>query len=299
MIHDVVIIGAGPAGLTAAIQLKRFGFEPLVVERRGIGGLALNANLVENYPGFPDGISGQELVRLFSQQVASMGINVIMKEAKQLIMHERHLSILTDIGILKARSVVVATGTLPKMLGVSGERQLRGRRIFYEVRDLPRLTCSATVSVIGGGDAAFDYALSVASQAGSVCLIFRNAKPRALDLLVSRVGQRDNIYLYPNRKVARFEVRNTKLVIETTRKAHGGTETNSVACDYALIAIGREANLELLGGAAINENDAVRHGVFFAGDVKRGSTGQVGIAVGDGLMAAENVARYLEDEGNT
>jgi len=219
MTHDVVIIGAGPAGLTAAIQLKRFGFEPLVVERRRIGGLALNANLVENYPGFPDGISGQGLVGLFSQQVARLGISVLADEAKQLVMNERSLSIVTNSRMLEARSVIVATGTVRKRLDIPGEAGLRERRIFYEPTDLPQLGRSDRVVVVGGGDAAFDYALRISSQAGSVCLIFRNAKPGALDLLVSRAEQRHNIDLYPNGKVARFEVRNTKLVIETTRKA--------------------------------------------------------------------------------
>ncbi len=298
MSHDVVIIGAGPAGLTAAIQLKRFGFEPLVVERERIGGLVLNANLVENYPGFPDGISGQELVRLFSTQVSWLGVNVMPEEAKQLSMNEAGLSVVTSRQVLKAQSVIVATGTIPRRLDVPGEADLRGRRVFYGPIDLPRLGCSADIVVVGGCDAAFDYALAASSRARSVNVIFRNAKPRALNLLVSRVRQEDNITLYPNREVTRFETSNSKLVVETAEEAGGGAENKSLVCDYALIAIGREANLELLSNARIDEKEAGGLGLFFAGDVRRGRTGQIGIAVGDGLIAAENVARFLKNESH-
>jgi thioredoxin reductase (NADPH) len=291
-LNDVVIVGAGPAGIAAAIYLKRAGIEPLIFERTEIGGLLLNANLVENYPGFPGGIRGSELVERFKEQLLSLDIDISLGEVTNVSYNDGEFQLLMDKKEYKSHILIIASGTKPKRLGISGESELSGRKLFYEIKDIPSPTKHDAVIIIGGGDCAFDYALNIATEVKSVDIIFRGKHPKCLPLLSERALAIENIRPHPNLLPREFK-ENEGIVTECTSPS-GEIEFPS---DYVLVAAGREPNIDFLpelvdieinsdGGCAIP-------GLFIAGDVRRGSKRQVGIAVGDGIICAMSALEFL------
>lgn len=296
MLKDVVIVGAGPAGLTAALYLKRAGFNPLIFESKEIGGLLLNANLVENYPGFPQGIRGTELVRLFKSQLKKWSITVKKRAVKKIYPEKGRFRLAASEDEIFARSVIVATGTFPKKIKLKGLNQLLGRKVFYEIKELPSLKKMRKVVIIGGGDAAFDYALNLSKQKCKVNIIFRSEKPKCLHLLEQRAKLTSNIGIFPKTLPVSLVEKDNKLVVDC--KSNGkSVEFNT---DYLLIACGREANLEILPSELrkalkIKENGETNiPGLYLAGDVRRGNLRQTGIAVGDGLLAAMSLSSFLK-----
>jgi len=175
-IEDVLIIGAGPAGLAAAIQLQRYGIPPLILERHNPGGLLWNANLVENYPGFPQGISGVALVKRMQQQADEVGVKITAAEVTRLDWNGRHFRAETTTGILRAQYVVIASGTQPRRFTNFALPLRRADRIFYEVAPLLEIR-GTEVAIVGAGDAAFDYALNLAQRKNQVVGAQSTAKP--------------------------------------------------------------------------------------------------------------------------
>jgi len=139
-LYNTVIIGAGPAGIAAAIYLKRAGVDPVLFEKNeNSGGLLQNADWVENYPGFPDGISGMNLINLFRKQLERMNIKVINQEVTDIQYDEKnHFVVSTNKTRMECRSVIAATGTYPQKPGIHGESELTGTRLFYEIKDISR-----------------------------------------------------------------------------------------------------------------------------------------------------------------
>jgi thioredoxin reductase (NADPH) len=127
-----VIIGAGPAGIAASIYLKRAGLEPIFIEKGEIGGLLINANLVENYPGFPEGIRGRDLVEVFKKQLSRLGIKVTKGQVSKVIPKDGHFYITVEGNEIESHSLIVASGTEPKALDIPAESDLLGRKLFYE-----------------------------------------------------------------------------------------------------------------------------------------------------------------------
>jgi thioredoxin reductase len=293
MVRDVVIVGAGPAGISAAVYLQRVGHKPLVFERDRIGGLLLNANLVENYPGFPEGIGGSELVDLFNQHLEKQGVEVRHSEVTEVRREKDRFVVATPDGDAEARIVLITTGTKPKEAGIPGENELKGTRLFYEVREIPEKDGRDFV-IIGGGDAAFDYALNLSKSAGKVDIVCRSTCPSCISLLQDRVEQTPNIIFHKETSSESLsEVgERTKLSCKTPE---GEKELDA---DYVLIACGRESRwLDIEGLEAVSSiggmSTTTVPGLFVAGDVKRGDHRQVGIAVGDGVKAAMTIAEYL------
>lgn len=295
MLHDIAIIGAGPAGLTASIYLKRTGFDPLLFERNKVGGVLLNANLVENYPGFPGGIRGEALVQLFKKQLALTGIGVRKAEVKK-VFKEEFFRLDTSEGELLSRSVIVATGTMPKKIKIDGQNQFIEKKVFYEIRDIPSIKREEKFIIIGGGDAAFDYALNLSREECAVDIIFRSQEPKSLSLLVDRVKKNPKIHIFPNTSPTLLEEEDDYLII----KCNSDGDEISLISDYLLIACGRVANLKVLPDRLskdlkVKENGETEiDGLFLIGDVRRGCKRQVGIAVGDGLLAAMAVTAFLK-----
>lgn len=295
MLHPVVIIGAGPAGIAAAIQLKRSGFQPLVLEKDRVGGLLLNANLVENYPGFPQGISGKRLVTYFKKHVNKLKIRIRKDKVKKVKAVRDGFDIITDKQRLRARAVIVATGTRPRLSGFIGEVELsRQHRIHYEIKDLSVLFRKDILTIVGGGDAAFDYALNLATRVKTVNIIYRGKYPKCLPLLWQRVKKVSRIKLLSETAVLsahRVRVKGKNCLIVTLKK---GKKVRSIKSDWLIVAVGREPIREYLSWPI---RQAVRiPGLFIAGDIKRGVFRQMGIAVGDGLLAAMQTIEYLREK---
>ncbi|MFA5794795.1 MAG: NAD(P)/FAD-dependent oxidoreductase [Candidatus Brocadiia bacterium] len=287
MIYDTIIIGAGPAGIAAAIQLKRNGLNALLMEKHQVGGLMLNANLIENYPGFDKGITGIKLANQFSRHLKQLNIRPVFRTARIIKQTNQGFTVVTDKGVYRSRSLVIASGTKPKQLDITGETDAAHReKLFYEIKDVPTANRNKSFIVIGGGEAAFDYALNLAGQSKSVDIVFRNNQPRALALLITRARAKKNIRIWPNISPARILVIKNKAVLA----GHRGKQNVALVSDCILAAVGRLPCLDFLPARPGKILKA--KGLFIAGDVRRGNHRQAIIAAGDGLLAAMQVIDF-------
>ncbi len=289
-----MVIGAGPAGCSAAIQCKRLGYNPLLIDSSGkAGGLIYNAFCVENYPGLPKRTSGIDLAKRFNEHLERFDIGISKHTVHKIELREHRFLISHHLGEIEASSVIIACGTKPKPLLIPGAEMPGGKKLFYEVRELDGFDIK-TCAIIGGGEAAFDYALSLSGRMESVNIFYRGDHPRLRGRLRYMVEACANIDLYPRHKPRSIAVKKDKVVVsfEADRR------TLDYKTDAVLVAIGRTSRLpELLGdrGSYSKVNGIVLGpGMFAIGDARLGSLGQVGIAVGDGLQAARLAVEYLE-----
>ena len=285
----VVIVGAGPAGIAATIYLKRAGIDPLVFERDEVGGLLWNAHLVENYPGFPAGLSGPDLVERFKQQLARWKIEIHLEEVHRVSKEGSTFKVDSESGEVYAKALIVATGTKPKKVELEGLQSVESSRVFYEVRDVPA-TATGSFLVLGGGDAAFDYALNLAERGFNVDIICRG-EPKCLSLLLERVGRSDKILTHLGGDVKSVVEREDRLLFAVDEAG----EPTEIVSDYGLIACGREAETSVLPPELL-ENWKEISGLYLVGDVRRGNYRQVGISVGDGILAAMSIINSLGEE---
>jgi len=289
---DVAIIGAGPAGLMTAIQLRRCGIAPLVLEGARLGGLLHNANLVENYPGFPQGITGPRLVKLFTAQARRLGVAVTFDEVIELDYNGKVFNLETRRDACQACLVVVASGTKPITFPQGLVPRAAQEQVFYEV--LPLLgVAGRRIAIVGAGDAACDYALNLAKR-NEVVILNRSAEVKCLPLLWERVSALPNVACRPRTAVTRI-VRPPAggLRIEADGP-HGQT---TLEADYLIGALGRLPRLDFLS-ASLRAKSAALEGrgvLYFVGDVKNDIFRQTAIAVGDGLLAAMKIYRRLKE----
>lgn len=276
MIYDCIIIGAGPAGIVSSVQLKRAGFNILVFEKNKIGGLIHNANLIENYAGVGAGMVGKELVSVFAGQLKELNINVVFEDVIEISKNE-NFKVMTQNASYKSRSIIVATGTVPKKLEVSGVDEIVGSKLFYEVTDLLSLSNEShdDLVIIGGGDAGFDYALNLKKHGYKPKIITRG-KASCLPLLARRVEE-EGICVYENEVIEEIKCFGDRVEIVCKDK--------SFATDLIVVAIGRESLLP--------KGAEVQPGLEVAGDVCGGQYRQVHIATGSGLSAAMKIIEGL------
>ncbi len=290
-IYDVAIIGCGPAGISAAVQLRRAGIDPLVFEGRQVGGLLNNAFFVENYPGFPDGISGPVLVKKFQGHLKKWNIKVWMKKVDS-ITEERNYYALSVGRTYRCRFVVYAAGTRPRKLSAGSESA--GKYIAYDVVSLGRVR-SKDIVIIGAGDAAFDYALGL-GQRNRVTILNRTRKTKGLPLLFERLQRgvyRKNVRYMENTGAVSVMNDTVDREFHVTVKTRSGTRTRNIRCHYVLAALGRQPELESLSRGLKRLHPESSRNFFFVGDVKNGDARQTAIAVGDGIKAAMHIAHAL------
>ncbi len=332
--RNIAVIGAGPAGVAAAIQLKRGGFDPLVFERDRVGGLLVEANLVENYPGFPDGIAGHELALLMAAHLSRAGVNVVREEVALLERSKDAFSVHTPSGVTTAGTVVIASGTGPKALkGVRISRQAKDR-VVYGIRGLEDVR-DGRVAVIGGGEAAFDYALNIARH-NDVTILHRSSHPRCIPVLRERCEASPRITYHSNTTVEEISATRDGVMLrctgqpagemdhaaargserETDRTSAGGSElgadhipvggskseTKCITADYVVVAIGRVPCLGFLGSGLVAQLDVLRRAglLYLVGDVTNASARQAAISAGDGVRAAMEIlaGRLVRGGGN-
>ncbi len=280
--REVVIIGAGPAGISCAIQLKRYGFEPLLLEGNSVGGLVLNANMVENYPGFPKGISGSELACLFEKQLRRFGVEVLIMKAEKLDFSEKNFIIRTDKKTINAKTVVVASGTVPRKLRI--DTGLKSNCIFYDVLKLKSIE-NKDICIIGGGDAALDYALTL-SRNNEVLVLCRKKNVSCVLALLEKVKGQSNIRISTGCEVKNLFKQGDKLVLHCSC-----ANDISILTDIVVAAIGRIANVGFLSQDLKSAYEIGKRtkNIYFIGDVVEGEYRQVGIAVGDGIRIAMEI----------
>ncbi len=289
MTAPVVIVGAGPAGIEAAIQLRRSGVEFLLFEKERIGGLLNEANRVENFPGVSGGVPGRILAARLRRQLTAAGIQVKKSRVLAMTLRGESFALATEMGACTAAKVILACGTRPLLPGPPlDEAPLRGR-LFASVIPLLKAR-QETIAIIGGGDAAFDYALSLAA-ANDVHVLVRSAKPRALPLLVDRCCRQRRIVIHENCRLTGIVAPEGKTEIllktEDARSGRGG----EIVCRRILTAIGRSPALDFLDPglrAILVELERLKR-IFRVGDAGNGRFRQAAIAAGDGLRAAMEI----------
>ena len=291
-LYPAMIIGAGPSGLAAAIQLKRQGIDCPVLEKSAPGGLLKNANLVENYPGFPNGIKGPELATLIIEQAEQNDVRIIHSEVTALSFIENQFVITTDTAEYQARIVLMASGTQPKPLPglVIPEDCLD--LVHYEVHELNSLQNSRVV-VVGAGDASFDYSLNLAEQNNRVTILNRRDISIALALLQTRVKKHESVSYRINHSVKSLSRKaDSSLLLDVF---HGDGQTQ-IETDHLLIAIGREPADYFLTADLKNQLSRLQAEgrLYIVGDLTAGIFRQTSIATGEAVRAAMMIGQKLE-----
>ena len=280
--HDIIIIGGGPAGITAAIQLKRYNIDTLLLEKEDLGGLLRNAHLIENYLGFPDGISGRKLVELIYKQIQRIGVSIKF-ERVEYIEYQDNLFYTHANNIMISPILVIATGTIPRKLSEDiVSPKLIGKQVFYEITSIENVF-RKNILIIGGGDAAFDYALTL-SENNKVIIINRREKPKCLPVLWEYYLNNPSISYYPNVEVEEIrKVENGLIVVSTSGRIFN--------VDYVVAAIGREPNIGFLSPKLMENIDKLieQHRLYMIGDVRNNRFRQISISVGDGMRAAMDI----------
>ncbi len=292
-IKEAIIIGGGPAGISCAIQLTRYDFEPLILEKSNLGGLLLNANYLENYPGFPEGIKGENLIELLKEQLKKYKIKVLFEEVVKLVSKKDFFEVVTNKSSYFSRFIVVASGTKPKRFEDCPIPDKLASKIFYEVYPIITLKGKKIV-VVGAGDAAFDYALNLIRD-NEVVILNRRESSNCLPVLLKRVKESTEIDYIKNTKIQGIFPSSSDRIKLECLTPEGRT---NIEADFLLFAIGRVPCLDFLSPEMRREVNEGKESsrMYLAGDVKNGIFRQIAIAVGDGIMSAMKIYKKIKEE---
>jgi thioredoxin reductase (NADPH) len=301
-IHDVIIIGSGPAGLTAAVYAARANLHPIVIEGVGAGGQLMLTTDVENFPGFPDGILGPELMLRFREQAGRFGTEFVTADVDRVDFSSRPFGVWVGETEYRAHSIIISTGAKARMLGLESESRLLGHGVStcatcdgFFFREKP-------LAVIGGGDSAIEEAIFLTKFATSVTVIHRRDELRASKIMQDRAFANDKIHFRWNSVVEEIhgDGRVERLVLRDTETG----EASELEVGGVFVAIGHDPNTQLFvgeldlddDGYVITDPDSTRtsvEGVFAAGDVQDHVFRQAITAAGSGCMAAIESERWL------
>lgn len=301
--YDLIIIGGGPAGLTAGLYTARARLNVVVLERLAPGGQVLTTDWVENYPGFPDGISGFELVEKMKTQAENFGLPIQLEEVLEMELSPEKKVVVTNKGKFETKTLILATGATPRKLGIEGEELLTGKGVSYCATCDGPFYRDQEVVVVGGGDTALEEAIFLTRFASKIYLAHRRDKLRAIKLLQDRAMAQEKIEfiwdtipvkILGENGVEGVELKNVKTEKVVRKDAQG-----------IFIFIGTQPNSELIKGTVnqdetgfilTNENmETSVAGVFAAGDIRSKPWRQISTAVGEGATASFFVERYLEN----
>ncbi|GAB4500000.1 MAG: thioredoxin-disulfide reductase [Anaerolineales bacterium] len=300
----VLILGAGPAGLSAALYAARAELEPVVLTGMQLGGQAALTHTIENYPGFPEGVGGAQLGELFQKQAEHFGAKVEFDMAHQVDFSQRPYKVTADSGDYFAESVIITTGASPVHLNVPGEEKLTGRGVSYCATCDGWFFKDKKVAIVGGGDSAFEEALFITRYASSVTLIHRRDEFRASPILQKRAKEHPKMNFITNTIVTEI-VGDDKL---TTLKLRNVTtnEESAFDTDGLFIFIGHTPNTQMfkdklemseLGYIKVNDKmETSVPGVYAAGEAADPHFRQVVTSAGMGAAAAIQATRYLESQ---
>ena len=303
--RKVIILGSGPAGLTAALYAARANLEPLVVAGYTPLGQLMITSDVENYPGFPQGIQGPELMQLFREQAERFGTTILERDATRIDFSSRPFGVWLGAEEYRADAVIVATGASALWLGLPSEEEFRGRGVsacatcdgfFFRNRE---------IAVVGGGDTAMEEALFLTRFASKVTMVHRRDGFRASKIMADRALSHPKIEVLWNKEVT--EVRGDATVSGLLLRDTVTGETSELPVQGLFVAIGYKPNTELFIGQleldergylkVVDETGSGIEGVFIAGDVHDHRYRQAVTAAGDGCKAAIDAERWLESQG--
>ncbi|MDP3880366.1 MAG: thioredoxin-disulfide reductase [Dehalococcoidales bacterium] len=301
--YDVVIIGAGPAGLTAGLYTARARLNSLIIEKALVGGQIVNAEVVENYPGFPEGISGFDLGQVMHRQAEKYGLKTITAEATGIEIHDNVKIVSTTDGDFTAGAIIIAGGSERQKLNVPGEERFTGRGVSYCA------TCDAAffrdkpVAIVGGGNAAITEALHLAKFASKVTVIHRRHELRATRIIQERAFAEPKMNFLWDSAVEEIKGKDFVEKLRIHKLPDG--EKSTLDVDGIFIAIGFSPETDYLKG--LLSLDAIGHiitnekmetkipGILAAGDIRANSGRQAITAAGDGATAAIYAERFLTE----
>lgn len=300
-IYDVMIIGGGPAGYTAALYAARAGLDTVVIEKMGAGGQMSLTDTIDNYPGFDEGIDGFTLGMRMQKSAERFGASTLYGEIKSVDLTDRIKCAETEKEIYRARAVIISTGADPRELGLNKERDFIGKGIHYCAHCDGRFYKDKTVMVVGGGNTAAADALYLARFAKKVYLVHRRDTLRAEKILRDPLLKAENVdflwnstpvRLLGNERIEGVELQNLKT-----------NESKAISADGIFISIGRKPATQFLDGALkLDESGYIIadettktniDGVFAVGDVRTKPLRQIVTAVGDGAVAVHFAEEYL------
>jgi len=303
MKHDLIIIGGGPAGLTAGLYGSRSGLKTLLLERAMPGGQAAMTERIENYPGYPQGVSGPELMMNFMEQATRFGLEYKTAEVTKVDFSGKEKLIETGEGSFSAKAVVIATGASPKFLGVPGEKEFHGRGVSYCATCDGPFFPNKKVIVVGGGDSAVEEAIFLTKYAREVILIHRRDHLRAARVLQERAEKNEKLKLLLDTVVEK--IAGSQMVEKVILRNVSTGETREEETDGVFVFVGYSPNTSFLREISLDQQGYIitgeylatsAAGVFAAGDVRAKFLRQVSTAVGDGAEAAMAAERYLAEQ---
>lgn len=302
-IYDMIVLGGGPAGYTAALYAARSGLDTLVLEKISVGGQMTLTPQIDNYPGFPDGIDGFALGDKMRAGAQRFGAKTKLTEVMSAALSGKIKTVETPDGLFHAKTVVIATGASPRELGVSDEQALIGRGINYCAHCDGMLYRGKTVVVVGGGNSAVADALLLSRIAKNVILVHRRDTLRATRVYHKQLENAENVEIVWNSTVSALH-HDGRIKAISVRNVLDGAES-VIACDGVFVSVGRKPATELFQGqlelddagyiVADETTQTSLHGVFAAGDVRTKALRQIVTAAADGAVAAHYAEQYLNE----
>ncbi|NLI93981.1 MAG: thioredoxin-disulfide reductase [Peptococcaceae bacterium] len=301
--YDLIIIGGGPAGLTAALYAARGGLKTVVLESMMPGGQAASTEKIDNFPGFPEGVSGFDLMNSFYKQALNQGAEFIFQQVESMELSDPVKKIITTEQTLEAKAVIIAAGSKPTFLGVKGEDTFHGRGVSYCATCDGAFYKGKKVAVVGGGNAALEEGVYLTKFASQVYIIHRRDEFRASHIAVERAKENPKVQFILNTVVE--EIIGSDKVEKLSLKNVKTQEKEDLPVDGIFVYVGTQPNTQFVSGyfktderGYIITDELLRTniaGVFAAGDIRNTPLRQVATAVGDGALAAVQVEKYLSE----
>jgi thioredoxin reductase (NADPH) len=301
--YDVIIIGGGPAGLSAGIYTSRARLKSLLIEKSAVGGMIINAGLVENYPGFAEGVSGIDLTQVMQRQATKFGLETFSADVTGIKIDGKNRVVLTSEGDFTARVVIITGGSERQKLGVPGEAEYTGRGVSYCATCDGAFFRDKVVAVVGGGNAAITEALELTRFASRIFVVHRRHELRATKVVQEKAFAEKKIEFVWDSAVE--AILGDKLVNKIRIRNVNTGRQSVLIVDGVFVNVGSHPAtgylkgvlaLDAVGAIVVNDKmEASVPGIYAAGDIRSGSIRQAIGAAGDGAVAAVNAIKYLGD----